>query len=281
MEWRGRRFAFVWPRPALVMGVVNVTPDSFSDGGCHATPEAAILHGLRLAAEGAEILDVGGESTRPGAVAVSETEELRRVLPVIEALASRSGRPVSIDTRKPVVARAALAAGAAIVNDIEARRTDTRMWGVVSEAEAGYIAMHMQGDPATMQDDPVYGDVVREVGSFFADRLNRLAAAGVPRENVALDPGFGFGKTVEHNLDLLAHLDAFSVHARPLVAGISRKSFLGRLTGAAVRDRLPAGLACGLWAFGKGCRVFRAHEAGAWAQALRAYEAAEKRSGSR
>ena len=185
------------------MGIVNVTPDSFADGGRYATPEKAIAHGEALVRQGADILDIGGESTRPGATPVSESEELRRVLPVIETLAARVAVPLSIDTMKPAVARAALQAGASIVNDVAANRADNPLWRLVAEAQAGYICMHMQGTPRTMQLNPVYTDVVREVEAFFVDRLRRLQACGVAAEQVVLDIGIGFGKTVEHNLQLL------------------------------------------------------------------------------
>src|SRR5579859_8035305 len=200
MIFRARQFEFVFPRPALVMGIVNVTPDSFSDGGKYFDAAAAIAHAEELAAQGADIIDVGGESTRPGALPVDEAEELRRVIPVVEKIATRLKRPVSIDTMKPAVARAALAVGASIVNDVAANRTDDAMRRLVAETGAGYIAMHMQGTPATMQSAPVYQDVVREVREFFEGQLRQLDMAGVAREQVVLDVGIGFGKTVEHNL---------------------------------------------------------------------------------
>ncbi len=182
------------------MGIVNVTPDSFSDGGRYFDPEAAIAHARELVAEGADLLDVGGESTRPNATPVSEAEELRRILPVIEELARQVTVPLSIDTRKTAVARAALAAGASLVNDVEARRSDDALWRVVADAQAGYVCMHMQGTPATMQQNPSYTDVVREVGEFFTDRLARLARCGVAPNQVALDVGIGSGKDLDHNL---------------------------------------------------------------------------------
>src|ERR1041385_1028680 len=193
MLLRARQFEFHFPRPALVMGVVNVTPDSFSDGGKFFDTKAAVEHGLKLVEEGADILDIGGESTRPRATPVPEAEELRRVIPVIEQLAARVKIPISIDTMKPAVARAAIAAGASIVNDIAANREDDAMWRVVAESGAGYVAMHMQGTPQTMQANPRYHDVVAEVGDFFSDRLRRLEAAEVKAEHVILDVGIGFG----------------------------------------------------------------------------------------
>ncbi|HEX3161418.1 MAG TPA: dihydropteroate synthase, partial [Pseudolabrys sp.] len=216
MLFRARQFEFRFPRPALVMGIVNVTPDSFSDGGKFLTTDAAVAHALELVAQGAEILDIGGESTRPGAEPVGEAEELRRVIPVIEKLvAIRWGETpsspnkkilLSIDTMKPAVARAALAAGASIVNDVAAPRSNEAMWQIVAEFRAGYICMHAQGSPPTMQQKPDYTDVVREVAEFFSERLKKLNAAGIAADQVVLDPGIGFGKNLEHNLQLLAGL---------------------------------------------------------------------------
>ena len=272
MLLRARHFQFVFPRPVVVMGVVNVTPDSFSDEGRFSEPKAALDQALRLVEEGAEIIDIGGESTRPQAVLVSETEELRRVLPVLEQLNGRVKVPISIDTQKPGVARAALQAGASLVNDIAANRTSPEMWQVVAEAQAGYIAMHMQGTPQTMQLNPVYADVVREVEGFFADRLAALAAAGVGPEQIILDVGIGFGKKLEHNLQLLAGLNRFAKFRRPLLLGVSRKSFLGHLLGAGVDARLPAGLACACWAAETGVQMIRTHDVAATVQAVRMVE---------
>ncbi|HTH48304.1 MAG TPA: dihydropteroate synthase, partial [Candidatus Limnocylindria bacterium] len=263
LVWCGRRFRFVFPRPALVMGVVNVTPDSFSDGGQFLDPQAAVAHARQLVAEGADLLDIGGESTRPGAALVTETEELRRVLPVIEALVGQVKVPLSIDTRKPAVARAALAAGAAIVNDIAAAQAPPAMWAVVAEAQAGYVAMHMQGTPETMQLAPHYEDVVAEVSAFFGDCRARLTAAGVASEQVVFDPGIGFGKSLGHNLDLLARLAEFKRLDRPLLVGVSRKSFVGKLLGAEVAARLPGSLAGTVWAAGQGVQIFRTHDVAA------------------
>ncbi len=243
------------------MGIVNVTPDSFSDGGAFFNPQAAVDHALRLEAEGAEIIDIGGESTRPNATPVSEQEELRRVLPVIEALSGRLKVPISIDTQKPAVARAALVAGASIINDIGANRTDPSMWRLASGTGAGYVAMHMQGTPATMQLNPCYADVTREVCSFFEERMSKLTEAGVMPEQMILDVGIGFGKTIEHNLELLRHLKAFRRFERPLLLGVSRKSFLGRITGGAdVAGRLPAAMACVCWAVQQGVQIVRTHD---------------------
>src|SRR5262245_25001160 len=197
MILRARQFEFHFPRPALLMGVVNVTPDSFSDGGKFLETSSAVAHALDLIDQGADIIDVGGESTRPYATPVSEAEELRRVLPAIEELVSKVKVPISIDTQKLAVAQAALRAGASIVNDIAANREDSEMWHVVADADAGYVLMHMQGTPQTMQSNPTYREVVSEVDDFFSDRLNRLRAAGVTLESIILDVGIGFGKTVE------------------------------------------------------------------------------------
>jgi dihydropteroate synthase len=254
------------------MGIVNVTPDSFSDAGQFFTAESAIRHGLELEAEGAEILDVGGESTRPGAEPVEEAEELRRVIPVIEELASRVKVPISIDTMKVGVARAALKAGASIVNDIAANREDDAMWRVVGEAGAGYVCMHMQGTPQTMQVKPTYGDVVGEVRRFLFERINRLNDCGVGVEHIILDPGIGFGKTVEQNLRLLASLQDLVRLGRPILIGVSRKSFMGKLLGADLGSRLPGALACACLAVEAGVKIIRAHEVAQTVQAIRMTE---------
>ena len=223
MVFRARQFEFVFPRPTLVMGVVNVTPDSFWDGGKFLSPEAAATHALELVGQGADLLDIGGESTRPGAEPVSEAEELRRVIPVLETLAAQVKIPLSIDTMKPAVARAALQAGASIVNDVAANREEDTMWKIAAEFHAGYICLHAQGTPQTMQENPVYADVVQEVRGFFGGRLERFNACGVAADQVVLDVGIGFGKTLEHNLQLLANLRSFTTMARPLLMGVSRK----------------------------------------------------------
>jgi dihydropteroate synthase len=278
MLWRARQFEFRFPRPTLLAGVVNVTPDSFSDGGRFLEPETAVAHGLALVAEGADLLDIGGESTRPGAPPVSEAEELRRVLPVIERVAQQVEVPISIDTQKPGVARVALQAGASIVNDIAANRADAAMWHAVAEARAGYVCMHMQGTPQTMQVNPTYSDVRREVEAFFADRLHRLAAVGVGPEQVVLDVGIGFGKTLEHNLELLAHVRRFTRLGRPLWLGLSRKSFIGKLLGVEVAERLPASLAGACWAVAAGVQIIRTHDVAATRQAVRLIEAISERN---
>jgi dihydropteroate synthase len=267
---RGREWRF--PRPALVMGVVNVTPDSFSDGGRFLETAAAVGQAERLVAEGAEIIDVGGESTRPGAQPVAEAEELRRVLPVIERLASSLAVPISIDTMKPGVARAALEAGASLVNDVGANRSEERMWEEVARYGAGYVCMHMRGRPTTMQRAPVYADVVREVSGFFRDRRRRLAACGVSADQVILDVGIGFGKTLEHNLQLIARAASFKRAQRPLLLGVSRKSFIGRLLRVEVGERLAGSLACACWAVAAGVNIIRVHDVAETVQAVRMTE---------
>jgi dihydropteroate synthase len=276
MIFRARQFEFVFPRPALIMGVVNVTPDSFSDGGKFFDAEAAVVQALKLVADGAEILDIGGESTRPGATPVSEQEELRRVIPVIEKLAAQVKVPISIDTTKPGVARAALAAGASIVNDIgaAAHTDDFSMWKVVADNHAGYVVMHAPGLPLALPENPVYRDVVREVSGFFSERLGlMLNEIGLPMEQVILDVGIGFGKTPEHNLALLAGLKTFARWRRPLLIGVSRKSFIGKLSGAAVENRLPASLACAILVVGAGANIIRTHDVAETVQAVRMAEA--------
>jgi dihydropteroate synthase len=259
------------PPPALdpvVMGVVNATPDSFSDGGLYLEPDAAVAHGERLAAEGASILDVGGESTRPGATPVAEEEELARVIPVIERLAATDAR-LSIDTAKPGVARAAVSAGASIVNDVSAFRFSPDMAGLVAEVGVDCVVMHMLGEPRTMQDDPRYDDVVSEVRAFLEERLEFATGEGVPEERVWVDPGIGFGKTVEHNLELIQRLDEIVSIGRPVVVGTSRKSFLGKLlSGRPTTERLPGTIATNVMALERGASVFRVHDVAPVVQAL-------------
>ena len=250
-----------------IMGVVNVTPDSFSDGGLYLDPERAIAHGRRLATDGAEILDVGGESTRPGAEGVSEAEELRRVVPVIEGL-DGTGAAISVDTSKAAVAVAALDAGAGIVNDVTALRGDPEMAALCAERGATVLLMHMVGDPRTMQDDPRYGDVVAEVGDFLAARMAAAVAAGVDEERVWLDPGIGFGKTYAHNMELLRRLGELARLGRPLVIGTSRKSFIGRVDGSAADFRLGGTIASSVFAAAAGAAILRVHDVAQMRQAL-------------
>jgi dihydropteroate synthase len=256
------------------MGIVNVTPDSFSDGGQFLECDAAVRHAVQLVAEGADILDIGGESTRPNALPLEEREELRRVLPVIESLRGQVQIPLSIDTMKPVVARAALAAGASVVNDVAANREDETMWRVVADAQAGYVALHMQGTPQTMQQHPAYQDVVAEVETFLGDRLQRLTRAGVAVEQTILDPGIGFGKTTQHNLQLLASLDRLKKWNRPVLLGASRKAFIQQIAGdTAASERMPGSIACACWAVQHGVNIIRTHDVGATRQAVRVTEA--------
>lgn len=273
MILRARQFKFTFPGPALVMGIVNVTPDSFSDGGQFLDADAAVVHALRLVEQGAGILDIGGESSRPGAFPVDESEELRRVLPVIEQLVGRVNIPISIDTIKPAVARAALNAGVSIVNDVAADRTDDTMWKLVAETGAGYVCMHRQGTPQTMQANPQYADVVREVRDFFFERLVRLDGCGAAREQIILDPGIGFGKTLDHNLRLLGCVRSFTALKRPLLIGVSRKSFLGKRLGPDLRARLPGALACASQAVAAGVQIIRAHDVAETVSAVRMTEA--------
>ena len=268
MLLRARQFEYVFPGRALLMGVVNVTPDSFFDGGEFFSTDRAVARALQLAAEGADFVDLGGESSRPGARPVAEAEELRRVIPVIEELAGRLAIAISIDTIKPAVARAALRAGASLINDIAANREDEAMWRLAAESGAGYVLMHMQGAPENMQKNPVYKNVVEEVNEFFGGRLARLAACGVKAEQVALDVGIGFGKRLEDNLQLLARLEAFTKWNRPLLLGASRKSFMGQMSGAPPQDRLPASLACACWAAQQGAGIIRTHDVAATRQAV-------------
>ncbi len=264
---------FEWDRVcgarAAIMGIVNVTPDSFSDGGRFLDPDVAVAHGIELAEQGADVLDVGGESTRPGAAPVPADEELRRVVPVVERIAAATTVPVSIDTTKAAVARAALDAGATIVNDVSAGRSDPEILGVTAEAGAGYVVMHMQGEPRTMQADPRYDDVVTQVGDFLADRIAVARAAGVAEGAIAADPGIGFGKTVEHNLRLLAGLPALAERVGvPVLVGTSRKTFVGKVlarAGAASADlpvdqREEGTLATVVWAVERGASIVRVHD---------------------
>jgi dihydropteroate synthase len=243
------------------MGIVNVTPDSFSDGGRYLDVAAAVTHGLELEREGAAILDIGGESTRPGAEPVGAAEELRRVVPVLEGLHTAGSRAeLSIDTAKAVVAREAIAAGATLVNDVTALRGDPDMAAAIAQHGVECCLMHMQGTPRTMQADPHYDDVVDEVKAFLHERVEHAIAAGIAESRILLDPGIGFGKTTAHNLELLARLDELLALGRPLLIGTSRKSFLGAITGREVDDRLAATIASNVLAYARGARLFRVHD---------------------
>jgi dihydropteroate synthase len=267
------RFHFDLSRP-LVMGIVNVTPDSFSDGGHHASTQAAIDHAQRLIEEGADILDIGGESTRPGAAFVSEQEELDRVLPVIQGLRSIA-IPISIDTYKPSVMRAALSAGASMVNDVNALQTEGAL-DVIAESAAAVCLMHKQGTPATMQQSPVYQDVLEEVGGFLRERIAVLEAAGIARQRIVIDPGFGFGKTVAHNLELLGQLASLRKLGVPILAGLSRKSMLGAITGRDVSDRVVASVTAALLAVQRGASIVRVHDVRDTVDALKILNAVNK-----
>ena len=271
LDIRGRRF-LLGPRTWL-MGVVNVTPDSFSDGGLYFDAGPAVARGLELASEGADILDVGGESTRPGSLPVPEDEELRRVIPVIGALRKRTEAFLSVDTTKASVARAALDAGADIVNDTSAFRFDPAMAGEVARSGAAAVLMHMKGRPLTMQDAPRYDDLLGEVAGFLGDRLRLAEAAGIPRERVIVDPGIGFGKTFEDNLVLIRRQEAFHALGRPLLMGFSRKAFLGRILGLPPDRRLEGTIAAAVLSVERGAHILRVHDVGPVARAVRAAEA--------
>lgn len=272
MIWRCRDREFDLSGRTLVMGVVNVTPDSFSDGGRYFAPGAAVAHARHLLAEGADLLDLGAESTRPGAAPVTAAEQIRRLAPVLEALAGEPGACVAVDTASAQVAEYALSRGARIVNDVTAL-ADPRMAERVAATGAGVVLMHMAGTPATMQRDPRYDDAAREVGEWLAGRLAGASAAGIAAEAVALDPGIGFGKTVEHNLQLLARLGELSGTGRPLLVGVSRKSFLGKVLDLPVDRRLEGGLAAAAVAVFLGARIVRTHDVAATVHAVRVADA--------
>ena len=258
----------------MVMGIVNVTPDSFSDGGKYSATDAAIAHGLDLVAQGAGILDIGGESTRPGATPVPLEEELRRVIPVIEGLAAQAGVPISIDTYKTEVMRAATTAGAAIINDVYALQAPGAL-EVAAASNAGICLMHSQGTAQTMQIDPQYQDVVREVSDFLQARMAAAEAHGIPRARIMLDPGFGFGKRSVHNIALLHELSSLCAMGQPILAGLSRKSILGQITGNDVDARLHASIAAAVIAALQGARILRVHDVKATVEALRIVTAVE------
>jgi dihydropteroate synthase len=263
---RSRRF-ILGPMAARLMGIVNVTPDSFSDGGEFVDAERAIAHGRELAAEGADVLDIGGESTRPGAEAVPAEEELRRTQPVVDALSS-AGFSVSVDTSKVAVAQAALDAGASMVNDVTALRAEPELAGLCAQRDCDVVLMHMLGDPRTMQENPVYEDVVDDVKAFLAERIEFAVAEGIDEDRIWIDPGIGFGKTVEHNLELHRRLGEFAELGRPIAFGSSRKSFIGKLTGAEVDRRLGGSIASNVIAYGNGASMLRVHDVGPMRQAL-------------
>ena len=269
LDCAGRLLKLDVPR---VMGIVNVTPDSFSDGGAHDSTDAAVAHGLRLAAEGADLLDVGGESTRPGAGEVPVEEELRRVIPVIERLAAETSLPISVDTSKPEVMRAAVAAGAGLINDVFALRREGAL-DAAAAAGVPVVLMHMQGEPRTMQDAPDYDDLVGDVHRFLAERIFACEMAGIPKKSIVLDPGYGFGKTGAHNLLLLRQQSRLLDLGLPLLAGLSRKRSLGEITGREVGDRVHASVAAAVMAAEYGARILRVHDVAATVDALKVWAA--------
>lgn len=269
LDCAGRILKLDVPR---VMGIVNVTPDSFSDGGAHDTVEVAVAHGLRLAAEGADVLDVGGESTRPGADEVPEEEEIRRVVPVIERLARETSLPLSVDTSKPAVMRAAVAAGAGLVNDVYALRREGALEAVATLG-VPVVLMHMQGEPRTMQSAPHYDDIAGEVGRFLADRVLACEMAGIDRKRILIDPGYGFGKDTSHNLRLLRQQATLLDLGLPLLAGLSRKRSLGEVTGRPVDQRVFASVAAAVIAAEYGARILRVHDVAATVDALKVWAA--------
>ncbi|HDS0922870.1 TPA: dihydropteroate synthase [Stenotrophomonas maltophilia] len=272
LDCAGRVLRLDRPR---VMGIVNVTPDSFSDGGAHDSTEAAVAHGLQLVAEGADLLDIGGESTRPGAAPVALEEELRRVVPVIEQLAAQTQVPISIDTFKPEVMRAAVAAGAGMINDIHALRQDGAL-AAAAELGVPVVLMHMQGEPGSMQDTPHYDDVVAEVHRFLVDRMFSAEMAGIAKKNLVIDLGFGFGKTTEHNMILLARSARFLELGVPMLAGLSRKRSIGELTGReAPRERVAGSVAAHLVAAQRGATILRVHDVAATVDALKVWAAVD------
>ena len=259
----------------VVMGVLNLTPDSFSDGGRYLDPDQALARALQIEAEGAALIDLGGESTRPGAAPVSAAEELRRVLPLLERLRPRTRAILSVDTSKPEVIRAAAAAGADLINDVYALRAPGAL-EAAAESGCAVCLMHMQGEPRTMQHAPHYEDVVREVHAFLGERVTACRAAGIPDERIVLDPGFGFGKTLEHNLTLLRHLHRVRAEGRPVLAGLSRKSMIGALTGKAAGERLHGSVAAALIAAQNGAEILRVHDVAATVDALKVLAAAAR-----
>jgi len=261
-------------RRGMIMGVLNVTPDSFSGAGEFFTVDKAVAHGVKMASEGADIIDVGGESTRPGAEPVSTPEELRRVIPVLEQLRPKINKWISIDTSKSEVAEGALDAGASIVNDVTGGRGDKKMMELIAERKAAFIIMHMRGNPRTMQVEPRYDDVISEVADFFRQQYECALECGIDPMSIAFDPGIGFGKTLEHNLALIANLEALRVHERPLLIGVSRKSFLAKLIGSTdMRERLAPAVALTSLLRARGADMFRVHDVKENANALRVAEA--------
>ena len=275
--WEFGAYAFELGSFPLIMGIVNVTPDSFSDGGQFFKPESAIHHAMQLVEGGADILDIGAESTRPGAVSVSVDEELRRVMPVVREVAKRADVPISIDTTKAEIARQALDAGASIVNDISGLRFDPQMPGVSRDSRAGVICMHMQGTPQTMQENPQYDDVVGEICNFLSQRVSVLEQMGIPRQRIVLDPGIGFGKTAEHNLMILSNIRRFRALGRPILIGHSRKRFLAKVHQGAVDERSSGTLGVAVALAMQSTDIIRVHDVGATRDALLAWHAVASR----
>jgi dihydropteroate synthase len=277
--WRCGPHVVPLGRRTLVMGIVNVTPDSFSDGGTYANVDDAVKHAIQMVADGAELLDVGGESTRPGSDVVAPEEEMQRVVPVIRRIVDElPDVPVSVDTRKPVVARAALEGGATIVNDVSAG-ADPAMFGVVADAGAGMVLMHMKGEPKTMQDDPSYYDVVAEVRGFLGERVEAATAAGIELDRLCVDPGIGFGKTLEHNLAILHDIRAFHHLGVPVLVGPSRKRFIGTLTDTEVDDRIEGTAGVVAWCAAEGVDVVRVHDVKAMTRVVRVVDAIARPAG--
>jgi len=277
MEFQARQRMIAIDDRALIMGIVNVTPDSFFDGGRYLAPEQARDHAVQLAEEGADLLDLGAESTRPGSGSIDEAEELQRLIPVVRAVAKSVTVPISVDTSKSVVARAAIDAGAAIVNDVTALRGDASMAQLVAETGAGVILMHMQGTPQTMQRAPQYEDVAEDVERFFVERIRYAAEQGISGRQIVLDPGIGFGKLLGHNLDLLAQLSSFGKLGHPVLVGLSRKGFIGQLTGRPVQDRLWGTAAVVALAVAQGAHIVRVHDVQAMKDVVTVAAAVTKR----
>jgi dihydropteroate synthase len=277
MLWHCGKYKLDVSSRPLIMGILNITPDSFSDGGRYLDTEAAVVQGLQLAEEGADIIDIGGESTRPGAQKVSLDQELQRVMPVLEKLSARLKIPLSIDTYKSEVAKRAVEAGASIINDISGLHSDPDMPRAASESKSGLIMMHIKGTPENMQTDPRYDDLLTEIGEYLKAAVKTAAAAGIMHEAMAIDPGIGFGKTVEHNTSLIKNLDYFKRFNSPIVVGISRKSFIGKLNrDIPASERLPGSLAAAVLAVQKGASVIRCHDVKETAQALKMAWAIER-----
>lgn len=274
-HWQLRSRILEFSRRPLLMGIVNVTPDSFSDGGRFFNHDAAITHALQLEADGADLLDIGGESTRPYSEPITADEELQRVIPVVEQLAKQSRIPISIDTSKASVALAAIQAGAEIINDVTGLQGDPQMVRVAIDTSAGVCVMHMRGTPQTMQDRPTYNDVVAEVGEYLRERRDRLVTAGITRERICLDPGIGFGKTNEHNIEIMAHCHEFHSLGCPLLVGHSRKGFLGKLIGNREADRMNATIGAALGLAVQGVQILRVHDVRPVREAMLTFEAAD------